>query len=72
MSERYGVCRVCLGKGCLGCGDSGSSGDAMDYIDPAYALRSPSKSKHTQALSKRDVMDRVIKVLERKKWIYKS
>lgn len=46
MSERFGACRSCLGRGskdghdeCFTCFGTGFSGDARDYIDPTYALR---------------------------------
>jgi hypothetical protein len=49
MSERYGCCKRCSGQGSLGinecslCGGTGFSGDAMDYVDPRYALRTERK-----------------------------
>ena len=45
MSERYAVCRTCKGHGCGFCGDTGFSGDAMDYLYPHLALRTPRTKK---------------------------
>lgn len=45
MSERYGLCKLCLGQGrlneneCGRCNGTGFSGDANDLVDTRYALR---------------------------------
>lgn len=32
MSERYGKCKPCRGENCFKCGGTGSSGDAILYV----------------------------------------
>lgn len=34
MSERYGACRKCQGKGCGTCDDTGFGGGIDDLMDP--------------------------------------
>lgn len=67
MSERYGACRSCKGHGKLAicgevvecgiCGGTGFSGDAMDYVDPSYALRIGSKRDKPNRLTPKEALD---------------
>lgn len=54
MSERYGACKLCKGKGCGICGDTGFGGGIDDLENP---LRIESVLKKKIERTKEEIMD---------------
>lgn len=66
MSERWGACRRCTGKGCGMCGETGMSGDAIDYLDPIYRVYPERVLTPEQKISHEHLMKIVISKMKEK------